>query len=1103
VAAVLAQGAGGAPPSAAAGAEGLSRAEREALQPARAALAARAWAAAESLAASARRGFAIASGDSTVAVAEAIGLELEALRGARRTTEPRARPLGEQALAILERRPMPDHRVARAAARLGWFLLAQGGQAEAESLFTRAVALERGARRPDARATAEATGGLAEALRVRRRFAQAESVMVAALDLASGLAPRDTALEVQLHGSRGNLFAETGRHEQARGELERAEALAMAQAPPDSATIARLSRDLGRVAMLTGDLPGARHKLARAVDLQQRALGPEHPELAATLYLASFAAAEAGDFIAARRDAERSVAIRERAFGPDHPFVAFSLIRLAGAARDLGDPEGALDILERAVAIYRAKPAASPGDLATALSNLGQVHLILGDGGRARACYREVIEIRERIFGAGRGAGVFVGVRLGEAMLLEGNAAAAEAHLDSVLARPGTLPSQRAEALQVLGEAAWRCGRTEKAHRCMTQAYALSDSLEGGDSPHTLEALGMLAALDRALGRRAEALARAERVESASREVLRSTALALSETEALQFARVRASGLGVLLALATDSVGVPETARWTIHDAVVRSRLLVLDQRAEEDRTLRSAGPDLRPLVEELEGARAELARVAVAALRAGVSGSEAIGRARERRDRAERELGASSVRFATDLRRMGAGLDPVAASLVPTEALVSYVRYRPPAADAARPFFGADTSGWRYAACIARPGRAPAIIPLPPASRLDPLVRRWSAAAATLPAADGARAAERRCAALGEVVRRAVWDPLLTTISGADRVYVVPDGVLHLVNFAALPARGGGYLVEGAPLIHRCTAERDLLPGADEQGHGGGLLAIGAPDFDRAAADAPSAPLLAVAATEPAPMRSLRDSLRIHFGSLPATAREIEELAALWRSEPHAAPAADHEAVLLTGGSASEAAFKRLAPGRRVLHLATHGFALRGGSTPRARPGERGVGGIASGEAGAAASGRGAPVLPGLAFAGANRPAEARDGADDGFLTAEEVTSLDLSGVEWAVLSACETGLSEPSAVEAVQGLHRAFRRAGVRTLIMSLWAVDDEATREWMGALYQARLRSGLSSAAAVQAACRATLRARRARGASTHPFGWAAFVAAGDPR
>jgi CHAT domain-containing protein len=143
-------------------------------------------------------------------------------------------------------------------------------------------------------------------------------------------------------------------------------------------------------------------------------------------------------------------------------------------------------------------------------------------------------------------------------------------------------------------------------------------------------------------------------------------------------------------------------------------------------------------------------------------------------------------------------------------------------------------------------------------------------------------------------------------------------------------------------------------------------------------------------------------------------------------------------------------------------------------------------------------------PLLrSGLALAGADQRNEVAPGEDDGILTAEEIASLDLSGVEWAVLSACDTGVGDVRAGEGVFGLRRAFQIAGVRTLIMSLWSVDDEATREWMTALYEARLNRGLGTDEAVRAASLAVLEARRGAGESTHPFFWGAFVATGDWR
>jgi len=141
--------------------------------------------------------------------------------------------------------------------------------------------------------------------------------------------------------------------------------------------------------------------------------------------------------------------------------------------------------------------------------------------------------------------------------------------------------------------------------------------------------------------------------------------------------------------------------------------------------------------------------------------------------------------------------------------------------------------------------------------------------------------------------------------------------------------------------------------------------------------------------------------------------------------------------------------------------------------------------------------------LLSGLVLAGANQRKAARDGEDDGILTAEEISALNLNGVEWAVLSACDTGVGAVRSGEGVFGLRRAFQMAGARTIIMSLWPVEDQAARRWMTTLYEGRFTKGLTTARAVHQANVRMLAERRAKRQSTHPFYWAGFVAAGDWR
>ena len=179
------------------------------------------------------------------------------------------------------------------------------------------------------------------------------------------------------------------------------------------------------------------------------------------------------------------------------------------------------------------------------------------------------------------------------------------------------------------------------------------------------------------------------------------------------------------------------------------------------------------------------------------------------------------------------------------------------------------------------------------------------------------------------------------------------------------------------------------------------------------------------------------------------------------------------------------------------MLHLATHGFFL-GGRCASAldRTVTEQLPGISL-----VVAGENPLLLSGLVLAGANHRSNAAEREEDGILTAEEIAALDLGGVEWAVLSACDTGVGALKAGEGVFGLRRAFS-AGA-PIIMSLWAVEDEPAREWMAALYDGRFRAGLDTAKAAHQADLKVLTARRAKHESTHPFYWAGFVASGDWR
>ena len=114
---------------------------------------------------------------------------------------------------------------------------------------------------------------------------------------------------------------------------------------------------------------------------------------------------------------------------------------------------------------------------------------------------------------------------------------------------------------------------------------------------------------------------------------------------------------------------------------------------------------------------------------------------------------------------------------------------------------------------------------------------------------------------------------------------------------------------------------------------------------------------------------------------------------------------------------------------------------------------------------------------------------------AEDGILTAEDVSGLDLLVTDLVVLSACETGLGKVHVGEGVFGLRRAFMLAGAKTLVMSLWKVPDQQTQELMEDFYR-RILAGQPRAEALREAQLAM------KSKYPDPKYWGGFICQGDP-
>ncbi len=356
------------------------------------------------------------------------------------------------------------------------------------------------------------------------------------------------------------------------------------------------------------------------------------------------------------------------------------------------------------------------------------------------------------------------------------------------------------------------------------------------------------------------------------------------------------------------------------------------------------------------------------------------------------------------------------------------------------------------------------------------------------------------------------MWEKVRKELpAGIKTVYVCPDAALCKVPFAALPGdKPGTILLEDfavATIPHAPFLLDKLWTQDERMNPPAGALVVGGVKYDAPPAAAPPGAKPADPLVKP--------GAKLGWGFLANTVGEANGVAT----------AAERKKVGVTrfdGEAATTAAVLAALPKAKYAHFATHGFfadpSFRGPfqldeKDYEMRGGER-VGRAVN-----------SPLLmTGLVFAGANDP----KAPGRGVLTGEGLIDLDLSGLDLAVLSACETGLGDVAGGQGVFGLQRAFHYAGATNVVVSLWKVPDESTAALMALFYRNLWDKGLSPMEALRQAQLEVYRnpqtipelakgfrgkfevvpgmgevAVKPVGGKAHPLLWAAFTLSGPGR
>jgi CHAT domain-containing protein/tetratricopeptide (TPR) repeat protein len=852
---------------------------------------------------------------------------------------------------------------------------------------------------------------------------------------------------------------------------------------PESRQVAAALAALGDCHTRTGDFPVAEEELRRSLKIREQVLGSGHPDVAESAKLLGVVLHRSGDLAGAEPYYHRAISILTELGLHDDIRLANCLNNLGNLYHHTGDLHGAVELNEKALAIYRATYGPSSMAVSGSLLNLGLLWLDIGDLAAAGDLLARSLEIRRRLLGARHPAHAAIlnslaTVHEESGELREAGALYGEA-LDLLTEALGVDHSRTALATFNLGGLLSKTGDLDQGRRLCRQSLEHWRKRLVPDHPNIAAAWHLLAEIERAAGRPEQAL---PSVYKAAQIRLQRSVMdfqILSGRQMQSYLDVNLDSFDLAMTL-LEEVGDDQRQRWV--QPIMELELLRRGRIAEElsVRQLTAAlsrDAAARGVLEAYNRVREELAGLYVET--SAESDPALATRLREvsaEKEELERQLARRNRQFGNEMRAAAITLEDVRRELPEGSRLVQLVRYlhHPPAAPGSQS--SASLGELRDVALVlAGADASPLLVAIGSSAETDRLLAKLLGSTGP----DGPRgpAEARRYRAASSALARWVWDPLAGVLGEPGLVFVVPEGPLHLVDFASLRSQAGVFLIEEDWVFHYLGSARDVVRFAGRQRHGPGsrsLLAVGDVAYGAASA-------------------GLNDGKRLWPG-LPETATEVDAVSRLFSGD---------RVTVLRGEQASEASFKRLAASHTFVHLATHGFFTgaphTGGDGDPATvrdTGAPGAGGAASQVA------RENPLLlSGVVLAGANDRTAAVAAADDGILTGEEVAALDLRRVDYAVLSACETGLGDVRIGEGVMGLRLAFRLAGAGTVVASLTRVGDEATRAWMAHFYQGLL-GGRSVVEAANLASRQRLAEIRAlSGSDVYPARWAPFLTAGD--
>lgn len=891
-----------------------------------------------------------------------------------------------------------------------------------------------------------------------------------------------------------------------QGDEDQAEALGKEVLDDRTQTLGEAHPD--RLAALTalaavyrkqGRLIEAEHAYAEAYGHYRKVLGDDNPATIIAANNLGEILEKEGIFDKAEPYLREASEASRATYGESNPTTLASFNNLALLYESQGLFDKAEPLYQSVIAIEAKAQGPRNAETSASVNNLAYLYMLQGNYPKAAEMFAQVLADWEKAYGPRHINTLKALNNLARAHMHIGLVADAEKEFNTALAtRKAVLGPKHMDTLRSQHDLAvlyWKTKRLDQAKDLLEKTLASDEEALGDEHPYTFETANSLADVLFDKGEIDAALELRHKIFKRRNAFLERVLYVTGSNAREGYIRLYAPELTSYMAQLAHTPG--ETgAKGVMEVSLARKGLLlkVASELAQVGRLSRD--PEMAKIGAELIATRKRLAALTLAGPTVETKSThvQTLSALEDRISILEGDLGRASARF----RKSVAPVDlPKLESVAPKDAaLVDFLIY----GDEGKPTLAASI--------LTFDGDTPVykLVTYPDLAAINAAVMKYR----TDIQSEDIDLNDLEDS--GQAVYDLIWAPLNPALGTRTKVYVVPDGTLNILPFAALVTKDGKYLIEKIDL-YLLGSSRDLLPSPIPAAKGGAIIDAG-PDYNT---DSPTGKEeLETVKKRSATMRKddskggdskgsdergvqgdlrgMASGLRgLHFDPLPGAEKEGQLIEKTLQNgnqdQANAIPI-----TMFSKGDAQEKSLRDLPQPPEYLHIATHGFFLKADDSLRKR--------LLSMQRGSDVQlpppGDNPLLRAGLAFAGINANASVLgeiDTDNDGVLTALEVLGLDLSGTKLAILSACETGLGEIHEGEGVYGLRRAFQEAGVSSIVTSLWEVSDAGTQTLMTAFYK-RLLTGETPHNALRAAQLEMLH----KPEWSAPYIWSAFFMVG---